>query len=128
MDSIIERRSIRKYKAQEISKEQITQIIEAAIKAPSAKNRQPWKYLIYSDKAKKQLLDVMEQGLDKESEAHALLPKSAGGLADAYNTLRIMREAPVDSGRICRSIHLASSSSILFSSSTSKTIRSSSFP
>lgn len=39
MDSIIERRSIRKYKAQEISKEQITKIIEAAIKAPSAKNR-----------------------------------------------------------------------------------------
>lgn len=36
MDSIIERRSIRKYKAQEISKEQITKIIEAAIKAPSA--------------------------------------------------------------------------------------------
>ena len=95
MDSIIERRSIRKYKAQEISKEQITKIIEAAIKAPSAKNRQPWKYLIYSDKAKKQLLDVMEHGLDEESEAHALLPKSAGGLADAYNTLRIMREAPV---------------------------------
>lgn len=95
MDSIIERRSLRKYKAQEISKEQITKIIEAAIKAPSAKNRQPWKYLIYSDKAKKQLLDVMEHGLDEESEAHALLPKSAGGLADAYNTLRIMREAPV---------------------------------
>jgi nitroreductase len=39
MDSIITRRSIRKYKSQEVSKEQIRAMVEAAIKAPSAKNR-----------------------------------------------------------------------------------------
>lgn len=32
--------------------------------------------------------ELEEHGLDKESETHALLPRSAGGLADAYNTLR----------------------------------------
>ena len=40
-------------------------------------------------------MDVMNAGLDKESETHASLPESAGGLPDAYNTLKIMREAPV---------------------------------
>lgn len=94
MDSISERRSIRKYKTKEISKEQIAEMIEAAIKAPSAKNRQPWKYLIYSEAAKNDLLDVMEESLNKEAESHALLPDSAGGIPDAFNTLKIMREAP----------------------------------
>ena len=95
MDSIIERRSIRKYKETEVSKEQIEEIVEAAIKAPSAKNRQPWKYLVYSGSAKNELLDIMEVALDKENETHALLPDSAGGITDAYFTLKIMRQAPI---------------------------------
>lgn len=36
----------------------------------------------------------MEEGLKKEQVEHLLLPKSAFGLPDAFNTLRIMREAP----------------------------------
>ena len=51
MDSIIERRSIRKYKEVEVSKDQIEMLVEAALKAPSAKNRQPWKYIVYSESA-----------------------------------------------------------------------------
>ena len=94
MDSILERRSIRKFKAKEISKEQIVEIIEAAMKAPSAKNRQPWRFLVYSEAAKNVLLDVMEASLNKEAESHVLLPDSSGGIPDAFNTLKIMREAP----------------------------------
>ena len=60
MDSIIERRSIRKYKEVEVPQDQIEKIVEAAVKAPSAKNRQPWKYIVYSESAKKELLDIME--------------------------------------------------------------------
>ena len=48
MDSIVERRSIRKYKEMEVPQDQIEKIVEAAVKAPSAKNRQPWKYIVYS--------------------------------------------------------------------------------
>ena len=95
MDSIIERRSIRKYKEVEVSKDQIEMLVEAALKAPSAKNRQPWKYIVYSESAKNELLDIMEAALDKESETHLLLPDSASGIPDAYNTLKIMRQAPV---------------------------------
>lgn len=94
MDSIDERRSIRKYKEMEVPQDQIEKIVEAAVKAPSAKNRQPWKYIVYCETAKKELLDIMEESLNKESESHTLLPDSAGGIPDAYNTLKIMRQAP----------------------------------
>ena len=42
--------------------EQIKKIVEAAVKSPSTKNRQPWKYIVYSETAKKELLDVLYSG------------------------------------------------------------------
>ena len=61
--------------------------------APSAKNRQPWKYLIFSGAKKEVLLNVMDQGLD---QALTMVPEQAKpGVTDAKNTLRIMRGAPV---------------------------------
>lgn len=92
---IEERRSIRKYTDQMVSKEQIETIISSARLAPSAKNRQPWKFIVFTDDKKSKLLDVMEKALYKEQEKHNLLPKSEFGLPDAFNTLRIMRQAPV---------------------------------
>lgn len=89
------RRSIRKFTGESVDREQIETIVEAARLAPSAKNRQPWKYIIYEGEEKDKLLDVMENALYKEQTEHKLLPQSAYGLPDAFNTLRIMREAPV---------------------------------
>lgn len=93
--SIEERRSIRKYTNQPVEKAVIEEVIQAAALAPSAKNRQPWKYLVYAGVEKEKLLDQMEIGLYREREVSPILPESAFGLPDAYNTLRIMREAPV---------------------------------
>lgn len=92
---IEERRSIRKYKQQMVTKEQIEQIIHAAALAPSVKNRQPWKYIVYTEAEKQKLLEAMETGLQKEQKNHTLLPQSAFGLPDAFHTLTVMREAPV---------------------------------
>ena len=39
------RRSIRKYKPDEIERKLIDEIIYSASLAPSAKNRQPWKFI-----------------------------------------------------------------------------------
>lgn len=89
------RRSIRKFTRESVDREQIETIVEAARLAPSAKNRQPWKYIVYAGEEKDKLLDVMENALYKEQAEHKLLPQSAYGLPDAFNTLRIMREAPV---------------------------------
>lgn len=95
MDAIEERRSIRKYRQQNVSREQIEMLVEAARLAPSAKNRQPWKYIVYTGEEKQKLLKAMETGLEKEEKQHSLLPQSAFGLPDAFHTLDIMRQAPV---------------------------------
>ncbi|SCZ81047.1 nitroreductase family protein [Pseudobutyrivibrio xylanivorans] len=95
MEAIKSRRSIRKYTDKAVSRDMIEDIVSGAILSPSAKNRQPWKFIVYTDTKKNEILDVMEQALVKEKETHALLPESSGGLADAFNTLKIMRQAPV---------------------------------
>lgn len=95
IDPIKDRRSIRKYKQLPLDKQIIDEIILAALLAPSAKNRQPWKFIVYRGEAKNDLLSEMEKGLVRERDATALLPRSANGLPDAFNTLKIMREAPV---------------------------------
>ena len=95
MNAIEERRSIRKYRQQNVSRAQIEMLVEAARLAPSAKNRQPWKYIVYTGTEKQKLLKAMETGLEKEEKQHLLLPQSAFGLPDAFHTLDIMRQAPV---------------------------------
>ncbi len=92
--AIYTRRSIRKYKEEPVPQFIIEQIIDAGRAAPSAKNRQPWKYLVYSGDAKKRLLSIMKKGIEAE-EISPRLPLSADGIPDAKNTLRIMENAPV---------------------------------
>jgi nitroreductase len=45
------RRSVRKFKPDPIPEEHVTQMLEAARQAPTAGNRQPWKFLIIRDPA-----------------------------------------------------------------------------
>jgi len=49
-DVIKTRRSIRKYKSDPVSDEDIEYVLNAARLAPSAKNRQCWKYVVVKDK------------------------------------------------------------------------------
>lgn len=93
-DTIYTRRSIRKYKEEPIPHVVIEQIIDAGRVAPSAKNRQPWKYLVYGGREKEKLLDIMKKGIETE-EISPRLPLSASGISDAKNTLRIMENAPI---------------------------------
>ena len=95
MAPINDRRSIRKFLDKEIPLELIKEILEAGRMAPSAKNRQPWKYIVFGNKQKQELLDCMELGIKREEHTKSLLPKSASGIPDAKNTLRIMGEAPI---------------------------------
>ena len=56
LKSIYERRAVRKYKDIPVAKELIDQLIAAGCMAPSAMNRQPWKFYILMDKEKIKLL------------------------------------------------------------------------
>ncbi|MDK2833169.1 MAG: hypothetical protein PWP63_256 [Methanolobus sp.] len=50
IDTIISRRSIRKYTQEKISREEITTILEAGRWAPSGLNNQPWKFIVIQEK------------------------------------------------------------------------------
>ena len=66
-NAIYDRRSIRKYQDREVPTEYIEQLIDAARMAPSAKNRQPWKYLVYTGDGKQKLTDAMAKGIEQEA-------------------------------------------------------------
>lgn len=95
INAIYERRSIRKFQEKDISIELLNKILDAGRVAPSAKNRQPWRYIILGNEYKKEFLKAMEDGLQREEKGITDLPKSQYGLPDARNTLRIMQEAPI---------------------------------
>ena len=94
-NAIYDRRSIRKYQDREVPTEYIEQLIDAARMAPSAKNRQPWKYIVYTGDGKQKLTDAMAKGIEREESGEAKFPDFRYGIADAKNTVRVMREAPV---------------------------------
>jgi len=48
-DVILTRRSIRKYKPLKIEREKILQILNAAMYAPSAVNKQPWHFIVVDE-------------------------------------------------------------------------------
>ena len=55
-DAITERRSIRAYKPDPVPEDKLNRILEAARLAPSAKNRQPWKFIVVKDPIIRQAL------------------------------------------------------------------------
>jgi len=49
LEHILARRSIRKFKPDPVPKELITQLLKAAMAAPSATNRQPWEFVVITE-------------------------------------------------------------------------------
>ncbi|MHA2428811.1 MAG: nitroreductase family protein [Candidatus Hermodarchaeia archaeon] len=72
-DFILSRRSVRHFRKESISSEQIGRILKAGIWAPSAHNAQPWRfYVLESTETKRQLAEVMgaafRRDLEKDGE------------------------------------------------------------
>ena len=51
LEAIRRRRSIREYTAEEVGREELLQIVEAGLWAPSGLNNQPWRFVIIRDAA-----------------------------------------------------------------------------
>lgn len=94
LSAIQNRRSIRRFLDKPVPREAVEAVLLAGSLAPSAKNRQPWRFVVVSGSDKASLLAAMDRGLERERAA-PLLPGSAGFLGGAENTRRIMAEAPV---------------------------------
>lgn len=63
LELIKTRRSIRKYKLDPIPEEEINKILEAGRWAPSASNRQPWRFIVLrSEEMKRKLAETLTWG------------------------------------------------------------------
>lgn len=94
ISAIYNRRSIRKFLDKPIPQEDIMDIIQSGVKAPSSKNRQPWKYIVIQGNAKAEMLRIFRQGIEREENERALLPQSRQHIPAAKYTVDIMEEAP----------------------------------
>ncbi|GAB4302495.1 MAG: nitroreductase family protein [Marinilabiliales bacterium] len=50
LKAIFERRSIRKYKSTPVEEEKINMLLKAGMYAPSARNQQPWHFIVIDDR------------------------------------------------------------------------------
>ncbi len=50
MDAILTRRSVRKYTDREVPDALVTDLLRAAMSAPSAQNQQPWQFVVVRDR------------------------------------------------------------------------------
>jgi nitroreductase len=74
IELLLKRRSIRKYLGEPVEADKIKKLLEAAMAAPSAKNRQPWHFVVVQDK----------KTLEKLAEAHPhgkMLAEAAAAIA-----------------------------------------------
>lgn len=56
IETIINRRSVRKFQSKSVSDDDLKTIIEAGRQAPSAANRQPWHFVVVKDEDQRQKL------------------------------------------------------------------------
>lgn len=61
---ILNRKSVRQYTEQSVSREQLEVLVKAAMTAPSAVNKQPWAFVVIDDR---DTLDNLASLLDRKS-------------------------------------------------------------
>ena len=87
MRVIYERRAVRKYKDKPVGKDFIDQVIDAGRMAPSAINKQPWRFYVLTDKA-------LIQSFSKEIAAVALKSFARTGIINMFKTVVNLLDFP----------------------------------
>ena len=92
-EAINKRRSIRKFNNSYISKDIIEDLIDCARLSPSAKNRQPWKFVIVKDSTKNQIADIM---IEKEKKSKVNLERKLYNCnSSVIETAKVIKQAPI---------------------------------
>ncbi len=94
LSAIQDRRSIRAFQDRPVPREALEEILLAGTLAPSASNRQPWRFIVAAGAAKDELTAAMGRGLERERTS-PLLPANAAACPGAEHTRQIMIQAPV---------------------------------
>lgn len=72
-DAITARRNVREYRPDPVSAEDLDRIAEAGWRAPSAKNRQPWDFVIVTDRGQLKELSTVWRGAGHIAAAPAAI-------------------------------------------------------
>lgn len=71
LENIITRRSVRSFQQKQINKEELEQIMKAAVYAPSGMNQQSWHFTVIQNKEKmKTLAKAMAKQLGKDEDSY----------------------------------------------------------
>ena len=73
LSEILKRKSVREFSGQAVEKEKLTRILEAGRLAPSAKNRQEWRFLVIQKPALRARLQQAAFGQDHVGEAPVVI-------------------------------------------------------
>lgn len=97
LQTISARRSVRKYNDRPVSDEDIQKILDAAMKAPSGLNLQPWYFVVVkSEKKRQELLGIMENVSVKiAEELDTRFAKHPEVAAETKQFIRCLGNAPV---------------------------------
>lgn len=93
LKAIQERRSTRNYIKKDLSKEIINDILNCGRLAPSAKNRQPWYFVVVKNEVKDKIADMMINYIINVNEDSEL--KRLGYKSSINNTANIIKQAPI---------------------------------
>ena len=88
LEAIYNRRSIRKFKQDSVPAELMEKLLGAATQAPSAMNRQPWRFVVLEGRKKDELVELFQKKLIK-------LKKLSKSISAAEATAEHMKQAPV---------------------------------
>ena len=65
LEAMAGRRSIRRFKDEPVTDEQICEILHAATLAPSGKNRQPWRFVVVRGDKRAEMMAIMRAGMER---------------------------------------------------------------
>lgn len=93
-EALLTRRSIRRYRADAVPRAVVEQVLEAAIWAPSAHNRQPWRFAVIEGQVRKEQL-AADMGLRLRHDLRADQVPEAVIEADVERSYARITGAPV---------------------------------
>ncbi len=86
-NAISQRRSIRKYKIDQVPEESLRKILQAGILAPSGMNRQPWKFYVVQGEKRDEMIVRLDMSLSNRE-------KEGQNVSGARHSFEVMAQAP----------------------------------
>ena len=88
-EAILSRKTIRKFQNKNVPDNYLYKIIQSAMLAPSAKNRQPWRFYILEDNQKDDITNMMYDWANENKDIHTSIKGSANQMKTANKAIII---------------------------------------